>query len=103
MITSNVTNPYSSETKDLLPLVLIKNGMVGLLQSNGLINLSAIKKLNLPNAIYDYTLDFNFYQKINGVNLYHRTNKIYICKEQTSLDVSLSGLAFIQANLILKQ
>lgn len=103
MITSNVTNPYSSETKDLLPLVLIKNGMIGLLQSNGLINLSAIKKLNLPNAIYDYTLDFNFYQKINGVNLYQRTNKIYICKEQTSLDVSLSGLAFIQANLILKQ
>ena len=103
MIINNVTNPYSSETKDLLPLVLIKNGMVGFLQSNGIINLSTIKKLNLPNAVYDYILDFNFYQKINGVNLYQMTNKIYICKEQTSLDISLEGLAFIQANLILKQ
>ena len=62
----------------------------------------------LPNypkgkVLKDYKFFKNRNQKINGVNLYQMTNKIYICKEQTSLDVSLSGLAFIQANLILKQ
>lgn len=104
-----IVNPSASQIDDksYAPLVMVKNGVVTHLFSDGLINTDIIKKLQLPVARYDYTLKIYYYYTNSDGSL--RTGNFtcfHISRMQTSIELLSTvygDVAFIEAELITKE
>jgi hypothetical protein len=99
-----------TDTKTYLPLVLVKNALVGNLFSTGILDSASVKTLVLPNSNYSYLLKIvkfenqtNSSGNVKGAYKYLSTSYSLISNVQTSIDISSNGLAFYEAQLIIKQ
>ena len=106
---SIVTEASNSQidTSTYLPLIMVKNGLMANLFSNGILDSSQVKNLILPKATYPYLLKITIFTKqsdtVNGAYKYSSVKYYNISPLQTSVDISSNGLAFYEANLTIKQ
>lgn len=103
-----IINSSASQIDDkaYAPLVMVKNGVVTHLFSDGLLDTGLVKKLQLPVARYDYTLKvYNYYKNSDGTLRIGQVICWHISRMQTSIELSsvYGDVAFIEAELITKE
>ena len=86
------------EDKKFLPLVLVKNGVMTSMFTDGLIDCSVVSNIKLPNARYDYVLYADFFNEEG----YRSSGVAYlVSRKQTNLDININHpRVFLHAELV---
>lgn len=104
-----IVNSSASQIEDkaYAPLVMVKNGVVTHLFSDGLLKFGAVNKLQLPTARYDYVLKvYTFYQSTGGSFYSGGFTCYFINRMQTEFtmpNIASNSWLFLEAELITKE
>lgn len=104
-----IVNPSASQIEDkaYAPLVMVKNGVVTHLFSDGLLTVGTVNKLQLPTARYDYVLKvYTFYQSNEGSFYSGGFSCYFINRMQTEFtmpNTTSNAGYFLEAELITKE
>jgi hypothetical protein len=90
------------DTKTFLPLVAVKNGQAVHLFTDGIVDLSQVSTLRLPDSRFAYVV--KFYEQDSGARIDTTPTKaIMVEAGRTTLEINESSPCFVEAELIVKE
>lgn len=90
------------DTKTYMPLVAVKNGQAVHLFTDGIVDLSQVSTLRLPDSRFAYVV--KFYEQDSGTRIDTTPTKaIMVEAGRTTLEINESSPCFVEAELIAKE